>query len=171
MTCRPRFADLSDARIAGRLARTTMLAVRPDAILALAVLVIGTIWVSRLPAEIHVRATAASEADGANPTPSRDQTDGVTPARRLREGAMLVDELGRFEAAGERLCFVPSKGDSRYLVLENLNLERVAQAVGENVDARQWSVSGTITEYRGSNYLLVTRAILKSRSRGNAATP
>jgi hypothetical protein len=51
----------------------------------------------------------------------------------------------------------------RYGGLENLNLERVASVINENPEQLQWSVSGTITEYRGANYLLVSRATLKSK--------
>jgi hypothetical protein len=131
--------------------------------------IVGTVWAADRRAESGTHATAASQSDAATPMP--DATGGVTPARRLREGTTLVDELGQFESTGERVRFVPSKGDAKYVVLENLNLERVARLLGEGSDARRWSVSGTITEYRGGNYLLLTRAILKSPSRRGAGTP
>ena len=162
---RPWLAACSLARATGRYVRM------PEAILALSALVVGTIWAGHLQAEFKIGATAVSQSDAGAATPPHEATGDVTPVRRLREGATLVDEPGRFETAGERLSFVPSKGDAKYVVLENLNLERVARVLGENPDARQWSVSGTITEYRGGNYLIVTRAILKSRSRPGAATP
>ena len=69
------------------------------------------------------------------------------------------------------MAFVPANGNARFIVLENLNLERIARVLGDDPDARQWSVTGSITEYRGGNYLLVTRAILKSRARTGAPQP
>ena len=39
----------------------------------------------------------------------------------------------------------------------------MAQAVAENAKQLEWIVSGTISEYRGENFLLVNRAELKSR--------
>jgi len=49
--------------------------------------------------------------------------------------------------------------------LENLNLERIARAVADNPVTLEWKVTGTITEYRGANFLLVTRATLISGNR------
>lgn len=48
--------------------------------------------------------------------------------------------------------------------LENLNLERIARAITDNTEQLEWRVSGVLTEYGGANYLLVDRAILKSRA-------
>ena len=47
--------------------------------------------------------------------------------------------------------------------LPNLNLERIVRAIRDDPDQLVWSASGSITEYQGSNYLLVTRAVLKSK--------
>jgi hypothetical protein len=44
-------------------------------------------------------------------------------------------------------------------VLENLALERIVRILNETRGQRQWLVSGTITEYRGSNYLLISKAV------------
>jgi hypothetical protein len=115
-------------------------------------------------------AAAASKSTTSAPTPAHELTD-KTPPRRLREGASLDNELGQFEFAGDRVAFLTANGNTRFIVLENLNLERIARVLGDEPDARAWSVSGSITEYRGGNYLLVTRAILKSRARPSAAKP
>jgi hypothetical protein len=48
-------------------------------------------------------------------------------------------------------------------------LERVAQAIAENAKQLDWIVSGTISEYRGENFLLVNRAELKSPTRSSDA--
>lgn len=108
--------------------------------------------------------TAVSPTPAAGPTSS---VDAEQSQRRYREGTRLTDRIGYFQVTGDRVAFYSQQDDRRFPALENLALERVARVVGESSsDAMQWSVSGILTEYRGENYLLVTRAILKSESAG-----
>ncbi|MGE0757731.1 MAG: hypothetical protein AB7O38_11950 [Pirellulaceae bacterium] len=86
---------------------------------------------------------------------------------RQREGVRITDQLGEFQKSGDRYNFYPQNGKGIIRVLENLALERVTQQLGDVTATRIWCVSGILTEYRGENYLLVTRAVLKQR---NAAT-
>lgn len=86
-----------------------------------------------------------------------------TPGDRLREGTQLVNVLGAFKLTGDRATFYPADRSGPYGGLENQTLERVATVIGEDPSPVEWLVSGTITEYRGNNYILVTRAILKSK--------
>ena len=81
----------------------------------------------------------------------------------MREGTELVDQLGTFTPAGDRLIFVLSDGKRRLIGLENLNLERISRAMADNPESVTWMITGTVTEYRGVNYLFVRRAMLKSR--------
>ena len=85
------------------------------------------------------------------------------PLEKQREGTTLTDVTGYFRLTGDRAMFYAESG-ARYGGLENLNLERVASVINENPEQLQWSVSGTITEYRGANYLLVSRATLKAKT-------
>lgn len=112
-------------------------------------------------------------------TPSTASTDrGQTPAklplpdgrpphspseRRIREGTEIVEKLGYFRVTGDRVTFLTDDGKQRLIALENLNLERIARAVADDPDKLQWSVTGTVTEYRGSNFLFVRRAVLKAK--------
>ncbi len=84
------------------------------------------------------------------------------PATRLREGTRLNDVSGQFDFAGDRIAFFPSDSKDSYRVLENLALERVSRILGESRQKPEWSVSGVVTEFRGVNYLLVTRAVIKT---------
>lgn len=82
-----------------------------------------------------------------------------------REGTKIVNQLGFFNEASESISFnfeVDGKTVS-LRALENLALERVANELLNNSTAEppRWSVSGRLTEFRGSNYILVQRAILK----------
>jgi hypothetical protein len=101
-------------------------------------------------------------ADGASPDPS-------SSSLRMREGTKLTDQLGDFQKSGDRYNFYPLEGKGVLRVLENLALERVAGVLLDDPSPRTWSVSGVLTEYRGENFLLITRAVLKSR--GARPTP
>jgi hypothetical protein len=98
-------------------------------------------------------ATAEHDASGAPPR-------APDPAQQLREGSVLKNLPGTFQVAGDRITFCPSERDAAFPVLENLALERVWGML-ESVGGRLWSVSGTVTEYRGRNYLLIERAVVR----------
>jgi hypothetical protein len=96
---------------------------------------------------------------------SGDSTDDSTLAdtgenQRLREGTHVEKFAGHFKLTGDRVTFIADKGSQRFGGLENLALERVARTVKDSPAKLQWVVSGVITEYRGTNYLLVTHAML-----------
>jgi len=82
---------------------------------------------------------------------------------RIREGTELVEQPGTFQMTGDRITFFTEMGKGRFVVLENLALERVARAIEENPQRLDWLVDGVMTEYQGSNYLLIQRAILRSQ--------
>jgi hypothetical protein len=92
---------------------------------------------------------------------SRD-AQGAKAAQRAREGTLLNDELGSFEFVGDRVVFVPAGSRDSFRVLENLALERVVRELGDGRDQRNWVVSGQFTEYKGANYLLVTKSQIKT---------
>jgi hypothetical protein len=90
-------------------------------------------------------------------------------ADRLREGTRLIDVVGAFQSVGgDSVSFSPGGNKDSFRVLENLALERVSRTLDENRGTRQWVVSGTITEYRGSNYLLLTKVVVQLHE-GDAA--
>jgi len=97
--------------------------------------------------------SAQPSAQASSPAP-----EGV---RRLREGTELIDQAGRFEIAGDRIVFVISPGDARLVALENLTLERVARTMANNPGRMIWKINGSVTEYRGANFVLVHRAVLR----------
>ena len=80
---------------------------------------------------------------------------------RLREGAVLADQPGTFQLVGKRMVFV-GEGDGRqFVMLENLALERIIRLVRQTAIPQTWLVSGTVTEYQGSNFLLIDRAVIR----------
>jgi hypothetical protein len=98
-------------------------------------------------------------------TPSDGSGEGPEDVQlpRLREGTQLTDRLGRFRQEGESVTFIDEEG--RELGgLPNLGLERIIRALKgvEEPESVWWSVSGTVTEFSGRNYLLVSRAVYKA---------
>ncbi len=91
-----------------------------------------------------------------------DQLNGVDGRQlRLREGMKFVDRVGALKETGGRIAFYPDGEKQSLQLLENLALERVSRDLDQ--PNRKWSVSGIVTEYRGANYLLLHRAVLKAR--------
>ncbi|MDX1945986.1 MAG: hypothetical protein SFU86_11365 [Pirellulaceae bacterium] len=104
-------------------------------------------------------APATSPASPAPPTPPK-------PGERLREGTKLIDVVGTFRFTGDQVAFSPAAGGDSVRVLENLALERIARLLGEIRGVPTWVVSGQITEYRGANFLLVTKAVMRQETSG-----
>lgn len=82
---------------------------------------------------------------------------------RLREGAEIVDSVGSFEWIGDRLSFVPKDEKMVLKILENRMMERVVQAQEISTGELIWVVSGTVTEFRGGNFLLMKHAVLTGK--------
>jgi hypothetical protein len=94
---------------------------------------------------------------------SGEKSLGNDNTRRLREGGEIINQAGYFLTSGGRLAFESADSKTRLIALENHNLEQVAQTITDDASQLEWIVSGTISEYRGANFLLLSRAELKSR--------
>ncbi len=112
------------------------------------------------------QSTGGSDAE-ARPSAATDQSPQTTRThdQRIREGTEIVGRSGHFRMTGDRVTFFTSDGKGRFVGLENLNLERIAESIADSPDQLVWSVTATLTEFRGANYLLVRRAVLRSRAR------
>ncbi len=100
---------------------------------------------------------------------SPDEAGGGLADHRLREGTKITKIDGTFRIMGDRASFHPAETEKSYVGLENLNLARIIDVLQEaavvegTTDHIEWSVSGMMTEFRGTNYLLVSRAVTKAR--------
>lgn len=88
---------------------------------------------------------------------------GLRGDSRIREGTEMENQNGYFRMTGDRVTFFTEGGKGRFVVLENLNLERVSRILAENPDHLQWSVTATVTEYRGANYVFVRKAVRRDQ--------
>lgn len=120
-----------------------------------------------LTSAIALLTLLAAMTEGSHPTAATPATpvaarmrSGEELPQRLREGSRLNDVAGQFDFAGDRIAFFPAESKDSFRVLENLALERVSRILSEGRSKPEWSVSGVITEFRGVNYLLVTKAVI-----------
>ncbi len=114
-----------------------------------------------------------------------DDPRGETSRPRMREGARLGASTGKLSRSGRRWLFeqepatmdeasadmhgkktmaaeskhaaaVEPMAVTRYRVLENLALQRIADAITQDPNDVRWTVTGVITEFGGENWLLLT---------------
>jgi hypothetical protein len=121
------------------------------------------LWQLRLAADEAPGKPAAADASIDESPRDASAEPGDAKGRRLREGTQLTDCLGHFRQTGDVVAFIDENGRD-IGGLPNLNLERITRML-KAVDEPEniwWSVSGTITEFSGRNYVLITRAVYKA---------
>ena len=116
---------------------------------------------SEAPRNSSAEPSASQPANAAAPDSATSRMD-----LRLREGTKITDVLGTFKVTGDRANFYVKETNQRFGGLENLNLARVVNTIINSPDEHEWAVSGIITEYRGSNYVLITKVIRKTKGLG-----
>jgi hypothetical protein len=106
--------------------------------------------------------------------PATDATSGkhaVAPGAPqvnvLREGSFIVDRTGRLtrSADGQRMEFTfDSDGramrDPPLIILPNLKLMAMEDAVSTSSRDLHFRVTGVVTEYRGRNYVLLEKVVV-----------
>ena len=94
--------------------------------------------------------------------------EGEGSPHRQREGTHMTSQHGYFRGSGDGLIFHLRGSKEKYPALENLALERFGKVMSDrhdHPDQLTWEVSGFFTEYRGSNYLFITHAVLLNKNR------
>lgn len=113
----------------------------------------------KLPITLVDSKDAASEK-GAPPAAAPPTSKAYT---LRREGTRLVDVKGTVRRSGDRFQFVPKDGSPPVLLLENQLLQRVATMYDRPIAPGvfpEWKITGLITEFRGSNFLLLHWAMI-----------
>lgn len=90
---------------------------------------------------------------------------------KSREGTQIEAVRGRIIEIGRRWALVTDEGDQTYRILENLALERIARAIRVDPADDHWSVSGSLTEFSGQNYLLLRVVMRASSDPGRGPVP
>ena len=131
----------------------------PSTILAVVMLVAGPLVWAQVATPPGLDGGPEIQADKSSRPAIRDREN------RVREGTELTNVLGYFTITGSRVTFITAESATRFAGLENLNLERISRMISKAPKQMDWEVSGEVTEYRGANYLLVRRAVLKTGSK------
>lgn len=135
----------------------------PNVLICVAVLGVSFVTALLFPAALTGAQTPDAKRvldEPAGAAMAETQPTSEPASHHLREGTELVDQPGYFKITGDRVTFFSAHNNADFVGLENLNLERIARAIANNPAQLKWQVTGTITEYRGANFLLVKRAIL-----------
>ena len=89
----------------------------------------------------------------------------------MKEGDKIVDRTGRLtpSADGQRMEFVfdadgRALRDPPMVLIPNLSLMAMENAVGSSSRDLRFRVTGTVTEYKGRNYLLLEKVIVVADS-------
>lgn len=106
--------------------------------------------------------TAITIADDRSADKGGARTDAAK-TRRYREGTVVNQSVGVIYSLGDRFMFKVDETEEQFRLLENLALERVAGAIQDAEEEKTWIISGVVTEFKGTNWLLVTRAIAKEQ--------
>jgi len=133
----------------------------------------GTVYIGRATSAVEPAAVSKKNAASAEKIAEKgvSSIEGYQTNNRWREGTKLVNLPGVFQLAGDRVQFTGKDGKLQLLLLENLMAERIARTVQESSEPLNWQVSGTITEYRNTNYLLALHAVALTKHTAAAQSP
>ncbi len=91
--------------------------------------------------------------EASSPT-SQSNTD---TSDRFREGTRVVGLSGTFSENGRRWMMHAENSGPTFRILENLTLQRIANAITDDAQDNFWKVSGILTEFQNENFLLIDR--------------
>ena len=115
------------------------------------------------PEEPTSAVRSADDLEGAGTASQEPMTSSSKSEQRYREGRVIRDRLASFKITGDRVELVPSDGHEPLTVLENLALERVKNEIVRIGAVIRWDVTAMVTEYEGSNFVLLQRATIASQ--------
>ncbi|MFN7733826.1 MAG: hypothetical protein ACK5OB_18155 [Pirellula sp.] len=138
-----------------RLQRMAMRCARLPAFYVGLGLVLLTLYVN-----VHsIPVTSPTQASSATAGSTRGELRTTIPTLQ-REGTLVANVRGHFELGGERARFVDARTGATYVCLENQVLQQIAIATSRQTTVgTDWIVRGTLTEFDGTNFLLLDRAI------------
>ena len=141
--------------------------------------ILAGLLISLLVIALSIRGSSAQDAvpnppaakSSAGDSPHAQKTgiektgiDGFQTNGRWREGTRLHQVQGVFTTTGERLQFTTADGKVQIIATENLLAERVLRTIQESSDtALAWTIQGTMTEYKGVNYLTLNYATILAK--------
>jgi hypothetical protein len=110
-------------------------------------------------------ATGKNEPNKTASTASKDLAKSKDVVR-LREGHRFENLTAMIQITETERFLATIEGDKNFLVLENLALERIAEAMRVDSTDNRWVLTGRVTEFRGQNYVWVERATRAAKIAG-----
>ena len=101
--------------------------------------------------------------DSAKAPAGNGSKDSLGSLSVLREGTQIEGTAGVIRQVASGFIFTETDNGRELLLLENLALERLARLVERSNRAILCYATGTVTEYRGVNYLLLERTVLDAK--------
>lgn len=83
------------------------------------------------------------------------KTANSVGSETLREGTAVKATNARCENRGDRLIVHLPVGNVSYVAIENLATQRVLDALADDESDKYWSFSGSVTEFRSKNFLIL----------------
>jgi len=110
-------------------------------------------------------ATGKNEPNKTASTASKDLAKSKDVVR-LREGHRFENLTAMIQITETERFLATIEGDKNFLVLDNLALERIAEAMRVDSTDNRWVLTGRVTEFRGQNYVWVERATRAAKIAG-----
>ena len=108
---------------------------------------------------------------GEKPVVAIEKNEKGVAKKRIREGMTFQGIRGFFRQTGSRTTLYTVDENDRFVCLENLNLERILKAIEEKPERSVWKIDGTYTEFRGENFVLITRAVISPEDFSSTVKP
>jgi hypothetical protein len=103
----------------------------------------------------------ATSLGAGDTSPSRSA--GSIEEKLLREGTRIENRPAEIRQEAERIAIYLADHHVPLLALENLAMQRILRAVVDDPADKHWTVTGTVTEFQGRNFLLLERVTRASK--------
>jgi len=84
----------------------------------------------------------------------------ISRANRIREGTAFKGKHVFFRETGDQIVLYTVEDSQRFACLKNLALERILATMQEKPERQFWKIDGEFTEFRGENFVLISRAVV-----------
>lgn len=110
--------------------------------------------------------TKTSSTETEQKSPTIKESDKGKDSSRWREGHRVENATVTFQVSEAERFLLTLNGEKGLTALENLALERIADAMRIDSADNRWVVTGRVTEFRGQNYLWIERATRAAKIAG-----
>jgi hypothetical protein len=109
---------------------------------------------------VSTKANTQAQDTSTNPEATKKKTTAnkSEDTTRWREGHRIENVTATIEVSETERFTASIDSERNLIILENLSLERIAEAMKIDSSDNRWTVHGRVTEFKGQNYLWLERA-------------